>query len=37
MEDNQVTDDDKDEEKQDRIELVQKAAEGDKDGVKFFL
>ena len=31
MEDNQVTDDDKDEEKQDRIELVQKAAEGDKE------
>ena len=31
MEDNQITDDDKNEDKLERIELVQKAAEGDKE------
>ncbi len=31
MEDNQITDDDKEDDKQDRIELVQRAAEGDKE------
>lgn len=30
MEDNQITDNDKEDDKQDRIELVQRAVEGDK-------
>lgn len=31
MEDNQITDNDKEDDKQDRIELVQRAVEGDKE------
>ena len=37
MEDNQITDNDKEDDKQDRIELVQRAVEGDKKHLQTYI
>ncbi len=37
MEDNQITDNDKEDDKQDRIELVQRAVEGDKQLIYAYI